>query len=43
MNAYLLEPFFAQILGYVFGIDFMPSAFTILGTIAIFGATLMVQ
>ena len=43
MNAYLLEPFFAQILGCIFGVDLIPSAFTILGTIIIFCATLMVQ
>jgi hypothetical protein len=42
MNAYLLEPFFAQILGYLFGIDLMPSGFTALGTIVIFAASLLV-
>jgi drug/metabolite transporter (DMT)-like permease len=43
MNAYLLEPFFAQILGCIFGVDLIPSAFTVLGTLTIFGATIMVQ
>lgn len=42
MNAYLLEPFFAQILGCIFGIDLIPSGFTVLGTLVIFGASLMV-
>ena len=37
-NAYLVEPFFAQILGYIFGLDQLPGWFTALGTLfAIFG------
>ena len=37
-NAYLVEPFFAQLLGYVFGLDKMPGFMTALGTLfAIFG------
>ena len=35
MNAYLLEPFFAQILGLLFGIDKFPGTITILGVIAV--------
>ena len=37
-NAYLVEPFFAQLLGYMFGLDKMPGMLTALGTLfAIFG------
>ena len=37
-NAYLVEPFFAQILGYMFGLDQLPGICTALGTLfAIFG------
>ena len=37
-NAYLVEPFFAQILGYMFGLDKLPGYLTGLGTLfAIFG------
>jgi drug/metabolite transporter (DMT)-like permease len=43
MNAYLLEPLIAQILGCIFGIDLMPSMLTILGVILIFGGTLLVN
>ena len=35
MNAYLLEPFFAQVLGLLFGIDKFPGTVTILGVIAV--------
>lgn len=35
MNAYLMEPFFAQILGLLFGIDKFPGTITILGVIAV--------
>ena len=35
MNAYLLEPVFAQLLGCIFGIDKSPGIVTILGVIAI--------
>ena len=43
MNAILLEPLFAQILGCLFGIDHFPSAITILGVIMIFGGTILVN
>ena len=37
-NAYLLEPFFAQSLGYMLGLDSLPGIMTAVGTIfAIFG------
>lgn len=41
MNAYLLEPFFAQILGLLFGIDKSPGIVTILGVIAIVFGTVI--
>ena len=31
-NAYLLEPFFAQILGYMIGLDKLPGVISLLGT-----------
>ena len=43
MNAYLMEPFFAQILGLLFGIDKFPGAVTIIGVIAVTIATVMVN
>jgi drug/metabolite transporter (DMT)-like permease len=43
MNAYLMEPLIAQVLGYIFGIDLMPGMVTILGVILIFGGTLLVN
>jgi drug/metabolite transporter (DMT)-like permease len=43
MNAYLMEPLIAQILGCVFRIDLMPSMITILGIVMIFGGTLLVN
>ena len=43
MNAYLLEPLIAQILGCFFGIDLFPSIITILGVMMIFGGTLLVN
>ena len=43
MNAYLLEPFFAQILGCAFGVDKRPGFLTIAGVIAIAVATVMVN
>lgn len=43
LNAYLLEPFFAQILGLVFGIDKVPGAVTIVGVIAVTIGSLMVN
>ena len=43
MNAYLLEPVFAQILGCVFGVDKRPGLLTIAGVIAIAVATVMVN
>ena len=37
-NAYLLEPFFAQSLGYFLGLDKLPGLMTLVGTIfAVFG------
>jgi drug/metabolite transporter (DMT)-like permease len=37
-NAYLLEPFFAQMLGFILGLDKLPGLMTLLGTIfAVFG------
>ena len=43
MNAYLMEPLIAQLLGYFFGIDLFPSIITLLGVIMIFGGTLLVN
>ena len=43
MNAYLLEPLIAQVLGCIFGIDLFPSMLTILGMFMIFGGTLLVN
>ena len=43
MNAYLLEPLIAQVLGCLYGIDLFPSMITILGMIMIFGGTLLVN
>lgn len=43
MNAYLMEPLIAQVLGYIFGIDLFPSMITLLGVIMIFGGTLLVN
>lgn len=43
LNAYLLEPFFAQILGLLFGIDKFPGAVTIIGVVAVTVATVMVN
>jgi hypothetical protein len=37
-NAYLIEPFFAQVLGYMLGLDLMPGMMTLVGTVfAVFG------
>lgn len=37
-NAYLIEPFFAQVLGYMLGLDMMPGLMTLIGTVfAVFG------
>lgn len=43
MNAYLMEPFFAQVLGLLFGIDKFPGVVTIIGVIAVTFATVMVN
>jgi len=43
MNAYLMEPLIAQVLGYMFGVDLFPSMITLLGVIMIFGGTLLVN
>jgi drug/metabolite transporter (DMT)-like permease len=42
MNAFLLEPFFAQILGYFYGIDQAPGLMTVFGTIIITISLIMV-
>ena len=43
MHAYLLEPFFAQALGLLYGIDKVPGAVTIVGVIAVAFATVLVN
>ena len=41
-NAYLIEPFFAQILGYLYGLDKLPGPLTALGAIfAVFGIAMI--
>lgn len=35
MNAFLLEPLFAQIWGYMYSLDAFPSFFTIAGYVAV--------
>lgn len=43
LNAYLLEPVFAQILGLIFGIDKQPGVVTILGVLAVAIGTVLVN
>lgn len=43
LNAYLLEPYIAQVLGCLFGIDMMPGFMTIVGSILITLAILMIN
>lgn len=43
LHAYLMEPFFAQILGLLFGIDKVPGVVTIIGVVAVAIATVMVN
>ena len=43
MHAYLMEPFFAQILGYMYGIDKAPGYITIIGVIAVAFSTVLVN
>lgn len=42
-NAFLLEPFVAQTLGYIFGLDNLPGLLTILGTLAAVGGILFID
>jgi hypothetical protein len=43
MSAYLLEPFVAQIMGCLFGIDLVPGLITILGVVLLTMALVMIN
>ena len=43
LNAFLLEPYIAQVLGCLFGIDLMPGFMTIIGTALLTLALLMIN
>jgi len=43
MSAYLLEPFVAQIMGCLFGIDLVPGIITIVGIVLLTMALMMIN